>query len=686
MNFDRLLKGSRPIFNPPTPNVRCYRNLTIPMSDGVTLAADVYLPTAAPAGGKLPVVLEYIPYRKDQADLNQRSFYLGLPRLGYLFVRVDIRGTGASAGASVDEYTKREQQDGYETVEWIAGQDWCDGQVNMMGISYGGFTALQVAALTPPHLKSIIPVMFTDDRYADECHYRGGLKRLYYNISYYGGQMIAWNALPTVIDDTGPDFGPIWQTHLEENEPYLLKWYKHQTDGDYWYSGSVGHCAEKIHCPVFMIGGWRDGYMNCNLRLFEKLTSPKKVIIGPWNHAMPDMAVPGPRIDYMHEVGRWLDHWCKNKATGIMQEPPVTVFMQESEPPAPDRVVSRGRFRAETAWPAPGGKTVEYHLEPNQRLQRREGKPKSHGERVDELTYDPTVGICGGLFSGGLPFGLPCDQRPDEALSLTYTGAPLKRAVAILGRPKVCLFISTSAPVVGFSAALSDVSPDGSSHLVCKGMLNITRRDSLTHPEPAAPGEVYELDIELDATGWVFQPGQRIRLAIANADWPNLWPTPYPAVSRIYYGPDRVSRLILPTVPARGSGKPPAFKPSTVDKQPFKTVIDPPVWKVSKEMLTGRTMVDITSCGEWRVSPMTVFKRQSTGCFTVSPDDPGRASGKGRHKSRLVSPNTEIEAQSDVMIQATPTAFQIVIALTVSVNDTRIFDKKWIDSIPRNLL
>jgi hypothetical protein len=190
----------------------------------------------------------------------------------------------------------------------------------------------------------------------------------------------------------------------------------------------------------------------------------------------------------------------------------------------------------------------------------------------------------------------------------------------------------------------------------------------------------------LDATGWVFQPGQRIRLAVANADWPNLWPTPYPAVSRIYCGADRPSRLILPAVPARGSGKAPVFRPSAVDKQPLQTAVEPPVWRVTRDMLTGRTMVDIISKGQWRVSPMTVFKRESTGRFSVAPDNPGHASGQGRHKSRLVSPNLEIVSESDVMIQATPTTFQIVIALTVSVNEARIFSKKWIESIPRNLL
>ena len=686
MDFDALLAGSRPVFGVNAPDVRRYRDLAIPMRDGVVLAADVYLPAAAPAGGQLPVVMEYIPYRKDQADLAQRPFYLRLPRLGYLFVRVDVRGTGASAGATADEYTHQEQIDGYDAVEWIAAQDWCDGQINMMGISYGGFTALQVAALAPPHLRTIIPVMFTDDRYQDECHYRGGLKRLYYNISYYGGQMIAWNALPPVLDDAGPDLGAVWRTHLEENEPYLLQWYRHQTDGAYWRNGSVGRSPEEIRCPVFMIGGWRDGYVNCNLRLYEKLSVPKKVLVGPWNHAMPDMAVPGPRIDYMKEVGRWLDYWCKDTPNGIMDEAPVWVFMQASEPPDADRVETRGVFRGETDWPVPGRETAAFHLGAGGCLTAAKGGPDPGSDGSDELVYEPTVGVCGGLFSGGLPFGLPCDQRPDEALSLAYTTPPLDADLAIMGRPRVAVHVSTDAPVIGVAVSLNDVAPDGSSHLVTKGMLNITRRNSLEHPEPAVAGEIYPLEIELDATAWVFKPGQRIRLAIANADWPNVWPTPYPAVSRIYFGATRPASLLLPTVPLQGSAAPPDFAPSPALKTPFKQAVTHPQWQVRRDMITGRCTVDIGSHGEWRVSPRTVFKRDSSGSFSVAPDDPAHAAARGRHHSRLVSPNVEIAATADIAIQATPSTFQVMISLTVEVNQAQLFHKSWIETIPRNLL
>ena len=180
-----------------TEDVALLRTLRIPMEDGVRLAADAYLPaseTARQGYDRFPAVVDYIPYRKDDFDPQHNTEYLYLARHGYAAVRVDIRGTGASEGVSTDEYTLQEQRDGVAVVEWLAQQPWCDGHVNLMGASYGGFTALQVAAHNPPHLTSIIPFYFTDDRYTDDCHYRGGLLRQYYDVGLYGNSMM-WDPL-----------------------------------------------------------------------------------------------------------------------------------------------------------------------------------------------------------------------------------------------------------------------------------------------------------------------------------------------------------------------------------------------------------------------------------------------------------------------------------------------------------
>ena len=183
--------------------VRLVRDVLIPMRDGVRWRRTCT--SRMPGDGRAGPARRAAARRHGVPPLPQGRgrpggtlrHYLELPRNGYIVARVDIRGTGGSEGHAVDEYVAQEQEDGYDAIEWMAAQPWCDGHVNMIGISYGGFTALQVATLQPPHLTSIIPVDFTDDRYTDDCHYRGGLMRMYYDVGYYGTRMVAWNAMPT---------------------------------------------------------------------------------------------------------------------------------------------------------------------------------------------------------------------------------------------------------------------------------------------------------------------------------------------------------------------------------------------------------------------------------------------------------------------------------------------------------
>ena len=664
-----------------TDGVQVTKNVLIPMRDGVRLAADLYQPEPGSGPtGPLPVVMEYIPYRKDEVVRGSR-LYETLPRNGYILARVDIRGTGASEGTNTDEYVLQEQLDGYDAIEWLAAQPFCDGHVNQMGISYGGFTSLQVASHAPPHLTSIIPMYFTDDRYTDDCHFRGGHLRKYYDVGHYGNFMTAYNALPPYPEWSGGDWARIWQDHISHNEPYYLKWLSHQTDGPYWRHGSVRGIADRIRCPVFMIGGWRDGYPNPPLRLYQELTVPKKVLVGPWNHAMPDVAIPGPRIDYLHEVVRWLDHWCKGRATGIMEEPPVVLYEQHAEPPVVDRLDSAGAWRAETDWPAPGAGERTLHLGDAGLL---DDAPAADGE--DAYEYDPTVGVTAGLWSGGLQFGLPGDQRVDEALSLVYTGPPLTDDLHVIGRPRAILHVASTATVIGFVASLSDVAPDGVSHLVAKGMLNATRRASLTDPEPLTPGEVYELEIEIDTTAWVFPAGHRIRLAIASADWPNVWPTPEPATNRVLRGEAWPSRLVLPTVPAQGSAEPPTFLRSDAEMARHSDLTDPPTWEVVHDVLTGRVRVHLHEARDLRVNPTTVVRRDYLMIAEVDRSDPATASARGRHVSTITRPNGVIQGSSDVAVQATATHFHVTIDLELLVNGKSHHTRSWTESIPRVLL
>ena len=328
---------------------------------------------------------------------------------------------------NTDEYVLQEQLDGYDAIEWLAAQPFCDGHVNQMGISYGGFTSLQVATHAPPHLTSIIPMYFTDDRYTDDCHYRGGHLRKYYDVGHYGNFMIAYNALPPYPEWSGGD----WATDLggaprPQRAVPARSGFRHQTDGPYWRHGSVRRHRRPDRVPRVH-----------DRRLARRLPEPAAPALPGAQRAeegagrsveprLPDVAVPGPRIDYLHEVVRWLDHWCKGRATGIMDEPPVVLF---------DAACGAARRRPARQPRASGGprRTGRRRARVSGRSTCGDGgllddAPAADGE--DAYEYDPTVGVTAGLWSGGLQFGLPGDQRPDEALSLVYTAPP--------ARPRTC--------------------------------------------------------------------------------------------------------------------------------------------------------------------------------------------------------------------------------------------------------
>lgn len=673
------------------PGVRQVKNLFIPMRDGVRLAADVYAPEGA--AGPLPVVMEYLPYRKDEVSPARSAHYLALPRHGYHVVRVDIRGTGGSEGVSTDEYSPLEQQDGYDAIEWLAAQPWCDGHVNMLGISYGGFTSLQVAAQQPPHLTSIIPVDFTDDRYTDDCHYRGGLLRMYYDPGWYGTRMTAWNAMPPDPDWSGGEWARVWEQHLAANEPYLLPWLRHQTDGPYWRPGSVRDFPERIQCACFLVGGWRDGYPNPPLRLYEALVAahharagaatraPVKVLVGPWNHNWPDAAIPGPCIDFWPEVARWLDYWCKGAANGVMDEPPVVVYMQHWQAPEVDRLDTLGAWRAETSWPAPGAREVVWHLGAGGGL-----SPEVGPAQTDTYAYHAGVGVTGGLWSGGVPYGLPGDQRPDEAYALNYTTPPFTEPQALLGWPRVVLHFASSARVMGVFASLSDVAPDGSSHLIAKGALNATRRASLSTAAPLEPGAVVELTFDIDCLAWEVAPGHRLRLSIASADFPNVWPTPEPGVNQVWHGAGRPSRLILPVAPLAGSAPAPVFAPSPVTMTAHTAAVHLPHWEVRYAPLTGRVTSQVTVNQAFRVSPAAVIEREFSGVCTVDPHDPARASVRGWHVCRVVRAEAVLQGRADTLIQGTATHLHLSMEVEVRVNDAVHFSRRWTESVPRQWL
>ena len=336
----------------PTHAVRSERDVRIVVRDGTALSANLWLPADASPAAPAPAIFELIPYRKDDWRANSdeaRGRYLAAR--GYVLCRVDVRGTGRSDGVALDEYTADETRDGYDIVEWLAAQPWSNGNVGMWGISYGGFTSIQVAALRPPHLKAIVPMYATDDRYTDDVHYIGGCVTAS-ELTQYAVSMVGSNALPAFPIRDGEDWIAAWRARLEATPVWLLPWLRHQHDGPYWRGGSLAPDYGRVEAAILMFGGWMDSYIDPVLRMLERCTAPRRAIVGNWVHEYPDDGYPGPNLDWLHEMVRFFDHWLKDEPNGVMDEPALTWFERDWAPPEAFPRTWPGRWRA-TAGPLP---------------------------------------------------------------------------------------------------------------------------------------------------------------------------------------------------------------------------------------------------------------------------------------------------------------------------------------------
>ncbi len=459
-------------------------NVWIPMSDGCRIAARIWLPRSA-RSEPVPAILECIPYRKrDFTRGRDEPIHGYFARNGYAAVRVDVRGSGDSDGVLCDEYSWQEHEDALEIIAWIAAQPWCAGAVGMMGISWGGFNSLQVAALAPKALKAIITLCSTDDRYADDAHYMGGC--LLNENMQWGSVLLNHGAYPPDPQIVGDRWRAMWRERIDDLVPFPALWMQHQRRDDYWKHGSVCEDYGAIRCAVYAIGGWADGYSNAIPRLLAGLKCPKKGLIGPWAHLFPHDGVPGPAIGFLQEAVRWWDQWLRGVDTGIMDEPPLRVWMQENVAPLPYYDERPGRWVAEETWPSPRIAEHTFHLDPD-------GLAAQPGPReVLSFASPQTTGRAAGEWCGfGGEGEMPADQRPDDGRSFVFDSAPLPERLEILGAPVVEVEVAADRPTALLAVRLCAVQPDGVSSLVTYGVLNLTHRDGHEWPEPLEPGTFY---------------------------------------------------------------------------------------------------------------------------------------------------------------------------------------------------
>ena len=419
-------------------------------------------------------------------------------------------------------------------IGWLAAQPWCNGSVGMTGVSWGGFACVQAAARTPPALKAIAPLHFTDDRYADDVHYRGGCV-LGLDMLQWATSMEAYRAQPPDPDLVGEEWRARWRERLDGHEPFILPWLGHQRRDDYWRVGSACEHHERITCDVFAIGGWVDGYRDAVLRMLEHVPGRSRGLIGPWGHTSPESGKPGPEIGFLQELVRFFGASLRGDDNGFWDEPQLIAFIQAATPPATSCEVRAGHWVAEASWPSPAVRTDVLAL------------PDGPSRALRGLQL---CGLDAGVWCGdGGPADLPGDQRSEDGASLCWDW-PVAADAELLGHVVAELELEADRPSALVAVRLCDVAPDGASTLVAREVFNLTHRHGHDRVEPVVPGERMLVRVPLMSTGYALPAGHTLRLALSPTYWPWAWPSPEAVTLTVHGG-----HVELPV--RSGDGSPP---------------------------------------------------------------------------------------------------------------------------------
>jgi uncharacterized protein len=659
--------------------VKNIENIWIPLSDGCRLAARIWMPEGA-RSVPVPAILEYLPYgKRDFTRQRDESMHPWFAANGYAAIRVDIRGGGDSDGVLHDEYLLQEQEDALEVIAWIAGQPWCTGDVGMMGKSWGAINSLQVAARRPPQLKAIIAVMGTDDRFEEDVHYSGGCL-LSDNLTW-GAFMQVFNARPPDPKIVGACWRDMWLERLRAERFWPETWLQHQTRDRYWKHGSICTDYAAIACPVWCWGGWADGYRNTPLRLAAQLQVPHKVTIGPWAHLYPHQAVPGPSVGFLQEALRWWDYWLKGRDTNVLKEPPYQFYMLDGARPAPYYPHRSGRWVAESQWPSSHILVQSLALNPD-RLEI-----KATAEQPLSLASPQTTGFAAGeWYSFGIIGDLPADQQLDSFGSLQFKSEPLEKDLEVLGNAEVILVLAADRPDAFVAVRLIDLAPDGSAALVARGFLNLTHRESRDERTALIPGKRYEVKVQLNGMGYAFRQGHRMMLAISNAYWPLVWPSPEAVVLTVFSG---ISQLLLPVRQPQPSDAelPPFPEPAAPPSTPITTLeVGRKERSVTIDHITGAVSYNVLGgSGRVRLNEIDlemghVYQRT----HSITPDDPNSAKFNmtQRYELRRGAWRIVLNAQTDVTSSAND--FELDARLEAFDADGLVSRREWKARVPRN--
>lgn len=633
------------------------------MDDGVRIALTTYLPDA-PGDGPFPAVIESVPYRKDD-DCTARDWetFSHLAAGGIAGIRIDVRGTGASTGVIADEYVARERDDTLAILRWASEQEWCTGDLGMWGISWGGFSALQTAMLRPPQLKAIAPMHATHDRFACDVHYHGGSLHAQEQVDW-PTSMVVCNALPPDPDIFGEGWFDVWMSRLCSTPQWPVEWLRHQHRDDYWLHGSPCVDYTAISCPTLLIGGWLDGYVDGMLALAENLTCPTRTVIGPWGHFRPATGVPAPTLDHFDLLARWFGHHLRGDDNEVMSLPPVTLFVQTEPTRKVDRVP--GIWRGEESWPPPDIGRVELllaDLDHDRSVWQGPQWVGSHApawDRAGVQTEPSTL---------------------DDEAALTFAWGPLVEDLEILGAPEVAVTAATDRTVGLVAARLVAVSPEGETMIITRGSRNLTFPDDLSLPDPPKPGEARTVRFTLMACAVVVPREWTLRLALAGADFPIVWP---PGQRFTLTIDPAASTLILPVAAPRSPER-------QLELPEAPTRERPPVEQLtsaSARELDRGTAYSIVRrmTGHSERQPTRrdlVYASDQEWTIRVEDEDPASIRARSVAEMRLERPGWSVTTRGSLEISGDADTFRLSIELAASLDGTEVFHRRWAEEIAR---
>ena len=654
-------------------------NIWMTLSDGCRLAARVWMPADAELNA-VPAILEYLPYRKrDGTALRDELTYPWYAAHGYAGVRVDMRGNGESGGLMFDEYLKQEQDDALEVIDWICAQPWCDGRVGMMGISWGGFNSLQVAARRPPALKAIITLCSTDDRYADDIHYKGGAMLM---------ENLGWASTMFAFSSTSPDpvlagenWRSTWVQRLEQIPLLIENWLHHPHRDAFWRHGSVCENFSDIQAAVYAIGGWGDAYSNSIPRLLTGLECPARGLTGPWIHKYPHFAKPEPAMGFLQDSLQWWDHWLKGLDNGVMAKPLYQAYMMDGVLPQPFYESRPGRWVAEQQWPSPNVVNQQFALNPG-----RISTSMVPGELLTLRSPQNTGVACGEFCAMWQGPESPTDQRVDDAGSLLFDSEVQGTHVEIFGAPVVELDISVDRPQANITVRLCDLWPTGESTRITYGVLNLCHRNSHEHPEALQPGKTYRVRIQLDDVAYCLPAGNRLRVAVSTAYWPLIWPSPEHVTATVVSGS---STLMLPVRSAVVDDLP-ALAPAVTAPPIVMDSLRPPtnVRKYDTDLVTGECIMHINDdFGEYR-NPAhgLVSGQQARECYRIHPLDPASCVAHTHWTQTLSRGDWSVRTETMTEMSCDLSNFFVKAHIDAFEGERKVFERDWDKRVKRDLV